>query len=181
MPPGCSLALRSLSLLLFAFTPAGAQSNTAAEKPVSATVVNLTEIDGWKVGDIQVTLANGRTELLMHGERCDQPHISSHGDVGWTVWADYFPGPRYNHTFETLRVRLHDGSTSDFKPNAYFIMEWNFTDDDKALAIASMEHHGPQYFIKYDIKTGQVLDRIDTYTPYADLPKWARPLSDNKP
>ena len=106
--------------------------------------------------------------------------VSKGGDVGWSVWTDSFPG-RYGHSYEILRLRGRDGAIKEFKPNAFFIEDWGFGDDDKAIVIESMKHHGPYSFIEYDVATGKVLDSVDGYRDYADLPAWAKPYSDEKP
>ena len=80
-----------------------------------------------------------------------------------------------------MRLGTRDGTLKEFKPNAYFIGDRGFADDDKAVVIESMEHHGHAFYIKYSIATGKVLDEVDDYLPYADLPSWARPYSDEKP
>lgn len=119
--------------------------------------------------------------MLTHEDKCEKPHLSPKGDIGWSVWNDFDPANPMKHTGETLRVLLKSGATKDFKPNSRFVMDWNFVDDGSAIAIASMGYHGSQFYIKYDLRTGKVLGQIDQYVPYADLPKWAQPFSDDKP
>jgi hypothetical protein len=177
-------------ILVLLVLPAYAQTNqmvsqaaTAVDSlPVKAVVVNPPEdAAGWKVGDIQVTFADGRMELFTHNERCGNPHVSSKGDVGWSVWNDVdMTMSRYFHTGETLKVRLRNGTTKNFQPNALFIEDWGFTNNDSAVVIKSMEHHGPYSFIKYDIATGKELGRQDGYRPYAELPDWAKPFAEDE-
>ena len=145
-----SLAPLLVILATFVVTAsfADAPASAPAAKPTSATLVNKPpDVTDWEVGDIQVTFADGKTELFTHDQKCGRPHVSASGDVGWSVWNDSTPDGAH-HTGETLRVRLHDGKTKDFKPNrSRFIMDWNFVDHDSAVVIASMGYHGPTSFI----------------------------------
>jgi hypothetical protein len=135
---------------------------------------------GFDIGMVQVTFTDGHQEFFDKSDKCGRPKISNEGNIGWSVWTDSFPG-RYGHSYEILRLRTRDGALKEFKPNAYFIMDWGFADDGKAIVIESMEHHGPSYYIKYSIATGKVLDSVEDYRPYAELPSWAQPYSDEKP
>jgi hypothetical protein len=135
---------------------------------------------GFEVGMLQVTFSDGHTEFFDKSNKCGRPKISKHGDIGWSVWVDSFPG-RFGHSYEILRMRTRDGELKEFRPNAYFVMDWGFDDHDTAVVIESMEHHGPAYYIKYAMLTGKVLGRQDEYRPYAEMPGWAQPYSDEKP
>lgn len=146
----------------------------------AALVYPPADTAGFDVGMIQVTFSDGHREFFDKSDKCGRPKISKKGDVGWSIWTDSFPG-RYGHSYEILRLRTRDGVLKEFKPNAYFIMDWGFADNDNAIIIKSMEHHGPSYYIKYSIATGKVLDSVEGYRPYADLPGWAKPYSDEKP
>jgi hypothetical protein len=77
-------------------------------------------------------------------------------------------------------MRTRGGKRKEFKPNAYFIMNWGWADNDKSIVIESMEHHGSPFYIEYDIASGKVLDSVDHYEAYANLPGWAKPFSDDK-
>jgi len=148
---------------------------------ISATIVNISpDVTDWKVGDIQVTFADGRTKVITNGEKCAHPLVSGTGDVGWSIWND-LTNDRYQHTSETLRIQLHDGTIKNFKPNSLYIMEWWFADNNSAAVIQSMEHHGPASFVKYDISSGNELGRQDGYLPYDKMAKWVQPYSDEKP
>lgn len=145
--------------------------------PKSAELINSPKIDGWDVGMVQLTFKDGKKEIADKSDKCALPQVSPLGNVGWSEWTDTQPG-RYHHSYEILRVRTVDGKLHDFRPNAYFIKKWGFADHDKAVVIESMQHHGSSFYIKYDIASGKVLGRVDDYTPYAELPKWAQPFAD---
>jgi hypothetical protein len=180
-PTLTKMKLTALLICLLAVPMLDAQTAPSGAKPLSATVVNPPAgLADEGVGDIQVAFSDGHKEVLTKGDKCGRPHISAKGDIGWNVWGPPDKSP-YQHSSEVLRVRLPDGTTKDFKPNSRFIMDWNFVDDASAVVIASMGFHGSQFYVKYDLATGKVKGKIDDYVPYADLPKWAQPFSDEKP
>jgi hypothetical protein len=145
-----------------------------------ALVYPPSDTEGFEIGMLQVTFGDGHKEFFDKSDKCGWPQISQDGDVGWSVWTDNFPG-RYGHSYEILRLRTQAGILKEFRPNSLFIQGWGFVDHDKAIAIASMAQHGSMSYIKYSVATGKVLGRVDDYVPYAELPKWAQPFSDEKP
>src|SRR5438045_3605095 len=62
-----------------------------------------------------------------------------------------------------------------------FIEEWAFADSDSAVIIKSRGRHGPAHYIKYDLRTGQVIDSVGLSTPYDRMPTWAQPFADDRP
>ncbi len=82
-----------------------------------------------------------------------------------------------NHSGETLHVRFPDGTTKDYKPNSRFVMDWTFVDKDADLVIVSMGYHGPNYYDKYEIRTGKLIAKVDGGDAPDVLPKWAQPFS----
>lgn len=172
-----------LSLLSLASLSARADSTSVLGKVVSAKIINLDPtIKAWEVGDVEITTSEGKRVVIARDRTCAKPKVSAHGDVGWSVWMDRDPAnTRTEHSGDILRVRLRDGTTADFHPNSRFIEDWNFAQNDEAVAIGSMGYHGHQFYIEYDLKTGRILDSIDDYKPYKELPAWAQPLSDDKP
>lgn len=157
-----------------------ADPRTAA-KDVSIIVVHRP--DGRETGNVKVTFTDGHTEVLTHTGDCYNAKVSPNGNVGWirAGKSERVPGPR--RTIQTgkdsLVVRLPDGTTKKFPPlgeNVY-IMDWKF-DDDKAVIVRSMGYHGPSSYVQYDLASGKVIDsRGPDYTPYAELPPWAKPLA----
>ena len=167
-----------LAGLLFGQLVTGAWA--AGSAPASVAIVkNPADTSGFDVGRVQVTFADGHQEFLDPSDKCRLPKISGKGDVGWSEWTDV-TSDRYGHSSEVLRVKTHTGVLKKFKPNALFIENWAFADDDKAVVIESMQHHGPMYYIKYSL-SGKKLGQVDGYVPYAQLPAWAQPISDDKP
>lgn len=158
-----------LSGLLFT-SLAKAQTSPGKAKPVSAEVA--------KSGGIEVTFSDGHKEMVTKDKNSARPRVSSKGDVGWTTWNDTDHSPM-NHSSETLHVRLPDGTTKDFKPNSRFVMDWTFVDKDADLVIVSMGYHGPNYYIKYEVRTGKLIAKVDGDDAPDVLPKWAQPFSED--
>lgn len=176
------IAFHFLVLLLFVSLPALAEPVAISGKVLSAKVVNLVSAEkDWGVGDIEVATSNAKV-IVAQDHTCARPKVSVHGDVGWSVWTDIDPSNiRTHHSGEILRIRQRDGTMADFHPNSLFIQDWNFVQNDTAITISSMGFHGHQFYIEYELRTGRVLDQVDDYKPYNDLPAWAQPLSDDKP
>jgi hypothetical protein len=55
---------------------------------------------------------------------------------------------------------------------------WAFSDDSASVIVKSMQHHGPSFFVKYDLATGKLTGHIDGYLEEAKMPPWARPYED---
>jgi hypothetical protein len=149
----------------------------------SVEVVNIQSCPdfSWKVGDISVHLINGKTELWSSKGNCLVPKVSQDGTaVGWVHFSTYEGGIHPSLLGETLRIRSIDGGYKEFASGSLdqpFIQEWGFADNGASLIIKSRGHHGPQYLIKYKIKNGDVLGRVDG-PRHDDMPDWAKPFSD---
>jgi tetratricopeptide (TPR) repeat protein len=123
-------------------------------------------------GDVQVTYADGSTELLTHRGKCSTAHLASTGAVGWVQGTP--DGGK-------VVIRLPDGKTKEFLPDpAPFIVDWGFADSDTAVVIKTGGRHGPAFCIKYAIATGKVTGKTGAMG-YEKMPKWAQPFSDDKP
>lgn len=112
--------------------------------------------------------------MLTNEGRCSRPHVSGNGEVGWVYGIG--PNPKYGGDKDLLLVWLRDGTVKEFEPNAPFIQNWGFGDNDSAIVIKSMYGHGPSYFIKYDLASGTEIARIDQHPVSGELPEWARPI-----
>src|SRR5450432_1460365 len=119
------------------------------------------------------TLRLGRTRATVRSLT-----LRKEGAVGWVNFSAL--DGRGAELNDIVQLRFPDGSRKEFKPNseAPFILDWCFADNESSVVIQSMQHHGPPYFIKYDIKTGRTTGTVDGYKPYDKLPKWAQPYSD---
>jgi hypothetical protein len=160
-------------------------------KDVSIVVVP-SQSEGGKTGNVKVTFTDGHTEVLTDTGDCYSAKVSPKGDVGWIRSAKRvpvtdekgvkYPGKMIALNKDSLVVRLLDGKTRKFPPlgENNFIMDWRFGDDDKTVILRSMGYHGPSSFVKYDLASGKLIDSRGTgYTPYAQLPAWAKPLADD--
>jgi hypothetical protein len=134
-------------------------------------------------GSVKVEYSDGRSEIFCKDGNCTHPHVSHEGQVGWTHYT-HREG-RYNAAMnERLVIRFSNGQTKEFKPNPNggpFIEEWNFIDNDVAVAIKSRGYHGPASFVRYDLISGRMTGHQDGYIEYEKMPKWAQPFSDDKP
>ena len=99
-------------------------------------------------GDVQVTYADGSTELLTHRGKCSTVHVAGTGAVGWVQGTP--EGGK-------VVIRLPDGKTKEFLPDpAPNIEDWGFADNDTAVVIKTRGRHGPAFCIKCAIATGKV-------------------------
>jgi hypothetical protein len=108
------------------------------------------------IGNIKVRFADGHSETWTSLGRCMDAQVSPTGLVGWTRFSErnYYQEP----VNRTLRVRFLNGRVKDFEayPNGPFIEEWAFADDDSAVVIKTRGRHGPAYYVKYSLHTGEL-------------------------
>ena len=156
----------------------------SSAKDVSIIVVPRPD-EGREIGNVKVTFSDGHTEVLTHTGDCYNAKVSPKGNVGWirVRKTESVPGPRRRIQTgkDSLVVRLAAGTTKKFPPfgENICIMDWRFADDGKTLIIKSMGHHGPSSYVQYDLASGKVIDsRGPGYTPYTELPPWAKLLAD---
>jgi hypothetical protein len=185
MCPGTRFATTVLSLLTL-------EAVSAAEPvlpiPRQASIVIVpSRFDAFLIqtGDVRVTFSDGRDELLTHSGDCHDAKVSPKGNVGWVrVDKKSVDVERMRITGrDTLVIRLLDGRFKEFPPfdENVCIMDWRFADADAAVVVRSMGYHGPSSYVKYEVTTGRVLgSRGPSYTPYDELPSWAKPLADPK-
>ena len=143
----------------------------AASGKVQSAKIVAQDGQGNFFGDVQVTYADGSTELLTHGGKCSTIHVTSTGAVGWVQGTP--EGGK-------VVIRLPDGKTKEFLPDpGPFIVDWGFADNDTAVVIKTAGAHGPAFCIKYAIETGKVTGKTGPMG-YEKMPKWAQPFSDDK-
>ncbi len=152
----------------------------------ASIIVVPTRYNGYiaTTGNVKVTFSDGHTEVWTQSGDCYNVKISPKGRVGW-IRIDrksVEPARMIVVGKDSLVVRSPNGTTKQFPPfgeNGH-IMDWRFT-DDIAVTIRSMGYHGPSSFVRCDLMTGKIVDsRGPNYTPYAELPAWAKPLADPK-
>jgi hypothetical protein len=158
-------------------TQALSSSGAAASSVELVDVVNSSLNFGR--GNVEVTYPNGQTMKLTQGGKCSDPKLSGKGDVGWVLAYGMPVKDGYVGSESSLVIQTRDGATKRFKPNARFIQKWDFTDDGSSVVIQSMDYHGPESYIKFDLATGKRLDEIDGYKPHDQLPDWAKPYDNN--
>jgi hypothetical protein len=154
--------------------------NKLKSRAQSATVVEKNAAYGDReVGHIEVRFSDGHTETLALKENATEPHVSKDGAVGWVDWTavdakGYRVGP------DKVRIRRANASMLTLAPHheAPFIEVWAFSDDGSSVIIKSRQHHGPAYFVKYNLATGKLTDHIDGFVEKSKMPSWAQPYSD---
>ena len=173
------------SILLFvAIVSASDAFADPAAEPKTAEIVDIPAKfadSRFPPGNVKITFTDGHTETLTHKGNCTKPRVLAGGIVGWVHFTAL--DQRGYSLNDTLQLRFPDGRTKEFKPNheAPFIQDWGLADHGSSVVIESMQHHGPPYFIRYDLKSGRITGTVNTYLPYDKLPPWAQPLSDEKP
>ena len=133
-------------------------------------------------GSVKVEYSDGRSEIFCQDGNCADPHLSHKGHVGWTHYTHR--GGRNAPMNQRLVIRFSNGQTKEFKPDPNggpFIEEWNFIDNDVAVAIKSRGYHGAASFVRYDLISGRMTGHQDGYVEYEKMPEWAQPFSDDKP
>jgi hypothetical protein len=176
------MKLRFATLLLLLTASAFAKAPTARPKSVRIVDVPSQRRDyGTNIGNIKVRFSDGHSEVWTSLGRCMDAHASPNGLIGWTRYTDrnYQQQP----VNDTLRVRFLNGRIKDFLacPNGPFIEEWAFVANDSAVVIKSRGRHGPAYYIKYNLQTGKVMESVEGFPQYEQLPKWAQPFADDRP
>jgi hypothetical protein len=160
-------------------------AESSETKPMSATVVVVpSEFDNFMIqtGNIQITFPDGHSEVWTTEGDCASPRVTSKGDVGWIrVDKSKVDSLAKNRIGEDkVIIQLFDGRRKEFPPHpaAPFIGNWKFADNNTAVAIQSSGYHGPSFYIKYDLYSGKVVERISNYVPLSRLPSWAKEISD---
>ena len=165
-----------------------ARAESTHSIPIDASIAFVrSRFDGVLVrtGDVKVAFRDGHTEILTHTGDCHEAKVSPAGKIGWirTDKKNIDLGRLILTGTDSLNIRMLDRTVKEFPPfeENVCIMQWRFTDNETAVAVRSMGHHGPSSYVKYEISTAKVLDsRGPSYTPYDELPTWAKPLADPK-
>jgi hypothetical protein len=139
-------------------------------------------------GNVEAVFDDGHKEVWTHDGNCHLVHVSIHGDVGW-AWMDrdHLDERLVPVGKDKLVVRRTSGKIREFPPyprrpenTNRFIMDWRFSEDGSAVILRSMGYHGPPSYVEYLLDSGTVEAHCEGYTPYNQLPAWAKPLADAK-
>lgn len=159
--------------LAFAADQSGAGKTKRAVK--AEVVGNAKAENAEKIGDIEVTYADGTKDRWTTKGNAGLPQVSPDGIVGWTVYspeakiaASYTMRP--NNTLVICRQGKVLCRAQTALP---FIEDWHFLDDGKQFAIRTRAAHGAATLELHETKTGQLLDAVKAGD--AKLPKWAEP------
>jgi tetratricopeptide (TPR) repeat protein len=162
---------------------AGAHKYTAAEQPtqqvVSAQLADEHTMSNGGArmlqGDIQITFADGRTEVITHDGKCLPPEVSTAGAVFWMHCTGL--NDRGYTVDETYILRNRQGKLIELKGGEGFLRNSAFSADGTALVTMWGGHHGPSSFVKYDPNSGKIITRSGGVYDYNKLPSWAKPLA----
>jgi hypothetical protein len=170
-------------LMALPLFPVLAYAGPLDAKPVSVRIVSVPAERrdyGEPVGNVRVRYRDGHAETWTSGGRYLMPKVSPGGLVGWCRFSmrNSYDDPMNS----TVRVRFLDGRVRDFPAHERpFITRWAFADHDTALVIESMGRHGPCLYIKYRLRTGEVLGTVDISAPGDQLPPWTRAVTGYRP
>jgi len=156
-----------------------AADQTGAEKTkrvVKAEVVaNAKAENADKIGNIEVTYADGTKDRWTTKGDAGLPLVASDGKVGWTIYGPETKGAAsYSVRANNTLVICQQGKVlCRAKTVLPFIEEWRFLDDGKQFAVKTRAAHGPATLELHETKTGQLLAAVKAAD--AKLPKWAEP------
>jgi hypothetical protein len=177
-----SFVALSFSVLLLLASGLAAMSREPDPRPKTASIVDVPRErrdHGSHIGNVRVRFTDGHVETWTSLGRCLIPHVSRKHLVGWTRFEDR---NSYGDVMNSrVRIRFLDGRIKDFVAGHPFIDDWGFCDGDQAIVIQSMSRHGPSYYDKYDVMTGEKIGVVDRSTVYEELPDWAQPFAADRP
>jgi hypothetical protein len=162
---------------------AGVHEYTAAEQPtekvVSARLASEHTVSNGGArmiqGDVQITFAEGRTEVITHDGKCLPPDVSKNGAVFWMHCTGL--NDRGYTVDETYILRNPQGKIIELNGGEGFLRNSAFSADGTALVTMWGGHHGPSSFVKYDVNGGKIITRLSGVYDYNKLPSWAKPLA----
>lgn len=161
--------------------PDDAGAKVIEQMPVAVELIEVKEErrdDGWMIGNVQATFADGHREMWTRKGRCMMLKRAASGLVGWTFYTS-----RNSHgepVNSTLRVMVSPETWKDLNAPS-FIGEWQFADHDQAVLVKSRGRHGMAQIYKFSIETGEMLEHVRDSKRYADTPDWAKPITDARP
>ncbi len=167
--------LPCLTISLSAADQTGAEST---KKPVSAAI--LAEKDSQQgdkpIGNVQVTYADGTTDLWTTKKDCGLARVSADGTVGWVIFEpETQVAASYNlRPCRTIALCRKGKIVTRITSGTPFINDWQFQDNGTRIAVAAMFTHGKTYYNLFDSTTGKSLASA-TATDEV-IPEWAKPL-----
>ena len=126
-------------------------------------------------GNVQLTFADGRTEVITNDGKCLPPVISKNGAVFWMHCTGL---NERGYTVDETYILAESARQAD-RPQGRegFLRNSAFSVDGTALVTMWGGHHGPSSFIKFDANSGNILARLSGVFDYNKLPSWAKPLA----
>lgn len=179
--PALSLLLLAAPLSVHAADQTGAESK---KKPVSAKVVNAPKGDGPRIGNIEVTYADGTTDRWTTKGNTGDPRVAADGTVGWTIYGPKTPSRYFEEGVKIPEAYLYRPNTKivicrkgkvlcRVEVGLFHVEEWGFTPDGEKFVVKTRGHHGPANLELRETTTGKLLAEIKAYEE--KLPGWAEP------
>ncbi|BCU79490.1 hypothetical protein llg_42050 [Luteolibacter sp. LG18] len=149
----------------------------AAPQPVSAFIEGKTLAGEGSitVGNVRVRFSDGHTERWTKLGQCHDPKVSAAGHVGWCRYQEIDP-VRLALRKASVRVRLPDGTLRDFDAafERFIIEKWCFADHDSTLVIVSSNEHSLMWAVKFDLRSGEVVEAVSSREKPGDRPAWSK-------
>ena len=163
----------------FATPTLPAADQTAAEttkRPVKAQVVGGVKAENAeKIGNIEVTYADGTKDRWTTKGDCGLPRVAPDGTVGWTVYgpetkiaASYTMRPN-----ATVAICRQGKVLCRAQTGLPFVEEWGFVEGGKQFAVKTRAAHRPASVELHDTQSGKRLAEVRAGE--GKLPKWAEP------
>lgn len=153
------------------------QSGAEKTKRVTSVAIvgNATAENAEKIGNVEVTYADGTKDHWTTKGDAGLALLSPDGTVGWTVYApETKAAASYKMRPNTTLIICRRGQVlCRIKATLPFIEEWRFLDDGKKVALKTRAAHGPASLELHETKTGQLLAAVKAAD--TKLPKWAEP------
>jgi hypothetical protein len=130
------------------------------------------------IGNVQVTYADGTTDLWTTKGNCSLAHVAPDGTVGWTVNGSEI---RVNSADMmrpngTLVVCRKGKILASIRSGRAFIEKWAFNANGSQLVLVTRDSHGPADVELHDTATGKLIQSVRAYAE--NLPDWARPYAE---
>jgi hypothetical protein len=139
--------------------------SAAAQKPPHPTSVRIInargeiqreDVFGDAVGNVEVTMSNGRRQVWTASLWCALLQNSQSGLLGWT-YAAARPS-RGAWMNNELCVARSKQDRTHLHASCAFTEFWAFTDRDTHVVVRSRNLHGPPWIERFHISTGQLID-----------------------
>ena len=174
------LIVTSLAVALAASFSAKAADQTGAETqktPVSAKVVDTLKDPRLKIGNIEVTYADGTMDRWTTKGNTGDPRVAPNGTVGWTIYgpeikiaASYTVRPN-----NTVVICRRGKVLCRVESAGAHVEDWSFISNGAQFVLKTRGNHGPASVELHDTATGKLIETTPAWSE-GKLPTWAEPF-----